>query len=199
MLLFRKLISSSFLARGNWAPTWKYLSPSDSTTTFSNSSDINPFESAPSSSLGLVNCYGTSSNVVEASCNDCCLVAATKHYLATTWLPTNFPTCPPMGYLTFKCKVDDTAPSACSQVWEAAKRCISKKERFFECFLGHLSFWVSGVKSPLIFYTKNKKNYILKKKKYMIELFPFIDWIKKYIFEKLKITRLWVLVTFYPK
>ena len=25
-------------------------------------------------------------------------------------------------------------------------------------FLGHLSFWVSGMESPLIFYTKNKKN-----------------------------------------
>ena len=51
------------------------------------------------------------------------------------------------------------------------------KERFSECFLGHLSFCV----------------------KKMIELFPFIDWIKKYMFEKLKITWLWVLVTIYQK
>ena len=35
--------------------------------------------------------------------------------------------------------------------------------------------------------------------KYMTELFPFIDWVKKYIFEKLKITWLFVLVTNYPK
>ena len=33
-----------------------------------------------------------------------------------------------------------------------------KKERFLECFLGNLSFWVSGIESSLIFYTKNKKN-----------------------------------------
>ena len=32
-----------------------------------------------------------------------------------------------------------------------------KKERFLECFLGHLSFWVSGVESPLIFCTKKEK------------------------------------------
>ena len=41
-----------------------------------------------------------------------------------------------------------------------------KKERFLECFLGHLSCWVSDVESPLIFlYKKIRKN------KYMIELF----------------------------
>jgi len=34
----------------------------------------------------------------------------------------------------------------------------------------------------------------------MTELFPFIDWIKKkYMFEKLKTTWLWVLVTIYQK
>ena len=33
----------------------------------------------------------------------------------------------------------------------------SQKKRFLY-FLGYLSFWVSGVESPLIFYTKNKKN-----------------------------------------
>ena len=32
-----------------------------------------------------------------------------------------------------------------------------KKKRFLEFFLGHLSFWVSGVKSPLIFCTKKEK------------------------------------------
>ena len=30
------------------------------------------------------------------------------------------------------------------------KSCLLKK-RFLECFLGHLSFWVSGMESPLIF------------------------------------------------
>ena len=47
------------------------------------------------------------------------------------------------------------------------------------------------------FYKKNKKKKL--KTKYMTELFPFIDWVKKYIFEKLKITWLFVLVTNYPK
>ena len=43
-----------------------------------------------------------------------------------------------------------------------------KKERSLECFLGHLSFQVSGVKSPLIylFFNKKKKK---GKKKYMTE------------------------------
>ena len=36
--------------------------------------------------------------------------------------------------------------------------CLSKKERFFCAFSRHLSFWVSGVESPLIFYTKNNNN-----------------------------------------
>ena len=32
---------------------------------------------------------------------------------------------------------------------------LSKKR--FGCFLGHLTIWVSGVESPLIFYTKKKR------------------------------------------
>ena len=35
-------------------------------------------------------------------------------------------------------------------LWEIEK-IASQKERFLECFLGHLSFWVSGVELPLIF------------------------------------------------
>ena len=34
---------------------------------------------------------------------------------------------------------------------------VLSKKRFSGCFEGHLSSWVSGVESPLIFYTKNKK------------------------------------------
>ena len=54
---------------------------------------------------------------------------------------------------------------------------LKKRERFSECFLRHLSFWVIGVKSPLIFYIKKKKKTKYKK---MTKLFPFIDLIKKY-------------------
>ena len=55
-----------------------------------------------------------------------------------------------------------------SEKWgcERPRKLPLKKERFLECFLGHLSFWVSGMESPLIFYTKK-----IRKTKYMIELF----------------------------
>ena len=52
---------------------------------------------------------------------------------------------------------------------------ISKKR--FGYLLGHLSFWVSGVESPFIFYTKKNKNknkIKIKIKLYMVELFHFI-------------------------
>ena len=59
----------------------------------------------------------------------------------------------------------------------------SQKREIFECFLGYLSFWVSGIKSLLsFFYTKKKKK--KKKTNYKIHdwIVPFIDWIKiKYI------------------
>ena len=70
-----------------------------------------------------------------------------------------------------------------------------KKREIFGCFERHLSFWVSDVESPLIFYTKKKE-----KIKYKLHdwIFPF-HWLskKEYIFEKLKITWLWVLVINY--
>ena len=44
-----------------------------------------------------------------------------------------------------------------------------KKERFLECFLGNLFFWVSGVKLPLFFFNTKKKR--KRKNKYMTELF----------------------------
>ena len=40
---------------------------------------------------------------------------------------------------------------------ERPQKCLSNKE-IFECFFKTPLFWVSGVESPLIFYTKNKKN-----------------------------------------
>ena len=43
------------------------------------------------------------------------------------------------------------------------------KKRRFGYLLGHLSFWVSGMESPLIFYTKKKKK--LNIQKYMTRLF----------------------------
>lgn len=43
----------------------------------------------------------------------------------------------------------------------AEESASQKKRDFVECFLGHLSFRVSGVQLSLIFfYTKNKKIYI---------------------------------------
>ena len=37
-------------------------------------------------------------------------------------------------------------------VWETVKIWVPlKKERFLECFLGHLSFWINGMELPLIF------------------------------------------------
>ena len=35
---------------------------------------------------------------------------------------------------------------------ERPGNCLSKNREIFECFLRHLSFWVSGVESPLILY-----------------------------------------------
>ena len=37
---------------------------------------------------------------------------------------------------------------------------LKKRERFWVCLLGNLSFWVSGVESPLIFFTKKNKKKI---------------------------------------
>ena len=50
------------------------------------------------------------------------------------------------------------------QNWSASQ----KREIFLECFLGHLSFWVSGVESPLFFLKKIKK---IRKTKYITESF----------------------------
>ena len=77
------------------------------------------------------------------------------------------------------------------------KKKKEEEEEIFECFERHLSFWISGVESSLIFLTQK-----IRKIKYKIH-----DWIvifhwlnkKEYVFEKLKITWLWVLVTIYPK
>ena len=38
----------------------------------------------------------------------------------------------------------------------------ASQKRDLVTFLGHLSFWVSGVESPLIFYTKKKKKLNIK-------------------------------------
>lgn len=38
------------------------------------------------------------------------MIVENKHYLATSWLLSNIPTRPQVGYLTFTCKVDETAP-----------------------------------------------------------------------------------------
>ena len=65
------------------------------------------------------------------------------------------------------------------------KTWVLSKKRFWY-FLGHLSFWVSGVELPLIFYTKNKEKLIIKNK--WLNCTILIHWIKKYMFKKLKIT-----------
>ena len=89
-----------------------------------------------------------------------------------------------------------------SHYCERPGNCLSKNREIFECFLRHLSFWVSGVKSPLIFYAKKKKK---KKKeklntKYMIKILH-CHWLNKDIYNlgKLNLTMLWVLLTIYVK
>ena len=65
------------------------------------------------------------------------------------------------------------------------EKCPSKKR--FGYLLERLSFWVSGMESPLIFlYTKKKR----KNTNYKIYdwIVPFINWIKLHIFKNLKIT-----------
>ena len=47
-------------------------------------------------------------------------------------------------------------PSGVATMRDRKTWVLSKKR--FGYFLVHLSFWASGVKLPLIFYTKNKKN-----------------------------------------
>ena len=44
-----------------------------------------------------------------------------------------------------------------SFVRDQGKIRLLKKERILECFLWHLSFWVSGVESPLFFFKLKKK------------------------------------------
>ena len=61
--------------------------------------------------------------------------------------------------------------------WETTKiGCLSKKRDFGVCFLGHLSFWVSGIESPLIFSIQK-----IRKTKYTntwLNCILLIDWIK---------------------
>ena len=82
-----------------------------------------------------------------------------------------------------------------SSLWETAKVLLKKRESF-EWFERYLSFWVSGVELPLIFYTKRKKK--KPNTEYMTKLFHS-HWLnkKEYIFDKLSITWLWVLVINY--
>ena len=69
------------------------------------------------------------------------------------------------GYLSLIRSLALDIPSKVTTVRDL-ESASQKREIYFMCFLGHLSFSVSGVESPFIFYTKNKKNYILK---YMTE------------------------------
>ena len=74
-------------------------------------------------------------------------------------------------------------PSRVATVRDLDKKSPSKKR--FGYLLGHLSFWVSGMESPLIFlYTKK----IRKNTNYKIHnwIVPFIDWIKLHFWKKIK-------------
>ena len=50
----------------------------------------------------------------EPTSNTWCLIATTRHYLATTWHPNNSPTPSSVGYFNFTCRVEDTTPIVCS-------------------------------------------------------------------------------------
>ena len=45
---------------------------------------------------------------------------------------------------------ENLGQNGCERPWKLPL----KKERFLDCFLGHLSFWVSGMEWPLIFLYK---------------------------------------------
>ena len=73
-------------------------------------------------------------------------------------------------------------------MWETAKVPLKKKR--FGCFYGHLSFWVSGVELPLIFYTNIYIYIYIWKTKYIYETELFLyHWLNKtkhiWNFEKL--------------
>ena len=77
----------------------------------------------------------------------------------------------------------------------------SKKRESFMCLERRLSFWVSGVDYGVATYffiqKKEKKNKYKKIYDWIIS-FHWLS-IKEYIFEKLKITWLWIIVTNYQK
>ena len=54
---------------------------------------------------------------------------------------------------------DHTSESQNHDICVRDRKIASQKKRF-GYLLGHLSFWVSGMESSLIFYTKNKKKKI---------------------------------------
>ena len=83
--------------------------------TFSYSSQSRPLCSVSRILSDLINCYEVSSKVGKTLFSDWCLTVTTKHCLAIVWLPTISLTCLSVGYLTFICRVEDTAPKAWSQ------------------------------------------------------------------------------------
>ena len=86
-------------------------------------------------------------------------------------------------------------------LWETAKIGVSLKKEIWVLF--RAPFFLGkgyGVTTYFFFIQKKKKKKKKTKKNFTwLNCTILIDWIRKYMFEKLKITWLWVLVTIYQK
>ena len=116
MFYLRNSISSSLSWWGSWDPSWKNFSGSSPITTFTKSSY---FASSVDLSMGEAedfNCYNPFSLQTEGSASGLCWMATTMHCLVITWSPNISSIWPWDEYLTFYCKVVETALKVWSQV-----------------------------------------------------------------------------------
>ena len=97
----RNSTNCSLSNRGSWAPTWKNLSESSPTTTFSRSSHFTSSAGLLKRDVRVFDFYESFSVVAEVSASGQCRIAATRHFLVIDWLPNISSTWSPEGYFTF--------------------------------------------------------------------------------------------------
>ena len=138
MFCLRNSISSSLSCWGSWDPIWKNYSESSPIVTFIRSSDFASSADLSMDNTGGFNCYKPFSPRAESSASGLCQMAATMHCRAMTWSPSISLIWPSDGYLTFWCRVEETAPKSMKP--RSGNNCCIRRVYIYndEIYLHHL-------------------------------------------------------------
>ena len=118
MFCLRNSTSSSFSCWGSWDLIWKNFSRSSPIVTFTRSLHFASSAGLSMDNTGGFNCYKSFSLWVEGSASGLCRMVATMHCRAMAWSSSISSIWPLDGYLTFWCRVEETAPKVWSKVWQ---------------------------------------------------------------------------------